>query len=255
MRPLIGLTLHPPSAPDRAELDLLLGWIAGLVEGAGGLPVYLPPGLSDESLRALYEQLDGVLFSGGGDVDPAQYGAAAGGPVEGVDAERDRVELALARWAVADDKPFFGICRGSQVINVAHGGTLYRDTGEHPGAERHAYYPDLPYDLRPHPVQVVEGTLLARVLGGSGRPQAGPPQAGRPPGLPLQIQVNSLHHQACKDIAPALRVAALAPDGLVEAIEAPGHRFGLAVQWHPECLPDDPDMRRLFEAFVDAARQ
>jgi putative glutamine amidotransferase len=241
-RPLIGLTLHPSNAPDRAELDLLLGWIAGLVERAGGLPVYVPLGLGDQTLRGLYERLDGVLFSGGGDVDPALYGGRAGGAIDGVDAERDRAEMALARWAVADDKPFFGICRGAQVINVAHGGTLYRDTDEHPGAQRHAYYPDLPFDLRPHPVQVVSDSLLARVLG------------GLTPGSPLRIEVNSLHHQACKDIAPALRPAAFAPDGIVEAVEARGCRFGLAVQWHPECLPEDAAMRGLFEAFVSAAR-
>jgi putative glutamine amidotransferase len=234
--PLIGLTIHPRNTPDAAELDLLLDWIARSVERAGGVPVLIPLGLSDESLRALYDRLDGVLFSGGGDIEPAAYGAEPNGHVDGVDAGRDRAEFALARWAVEERKPFFGICRGAQVLNVAHGGSLYRDTSEHPGAQRHAFYPDLPYDLLPHPVRLAEGSSLRRI-------------AGKP-----SLHVNSLHHQACRDLAPGLRATAHAPDGLVEAIEAPGHPFGLAVQWHPECLPDDPDMRRLFEAFVEAAR-
>lgn len=235
-RPLIGITTHPRSAPDLAGLDLLLDWIARSVERAGGLPLFIPLGLNADSLRALFARLDGILFSGGGDIDPARYGAKPNETIGGVDAERDRVELALAGWAAAEAKPFFGICRGSQVVNVALGGTLHRDTGEHPGAQRHAYYPDLPYDLRPHLIAVAEDSQLAQALG-----------------QPI-LTVNGLHHQACKDVAPGLRVTARAPDGMIEAIEISGHPFGLGVQWHPECLPDAPEMRRLFETFVAAAR-
>ena len=234
--PLIGLTMHSPADPDREELDLLLGNIEQSVERAGGLPVLIPFGLGGATLRGLYARLDGVLFSGGGDVDPQQYGAEMHPAIGGVDAERDRVELALARRVVADSKPFFGICRGAQVLNVALGGALYRDIGEHPGAHRHTYaYPAYPRDLRSHAIKVEEDTLLSRVLD-----------------APL-LAVNSLHHQACKDIAPGLHVAARAADGLVEAVEVPRHHFGLAVQWHPECFPDAPEMRRLFESFVAAA--
>jgi putative glutamine amidotransferase len=235
-RPLIGITQHPRTAPDLAELDLLIEWIARSVEQAGGAPVYIPPNLGGAALRAVFARVDGLLFSGGGDVDPAFYGGQPDTRAEGIDAARDRAELALARWAVAERAPFFGICRGTQVVNVALGGTLYLDTDDHPGAQRHAFYPDLPYDLRAHPAELAPGSLLARI-------------AGKP-----ALEVNSLHHQACRAVAPGLRVAARAPDGIIEAVEVPGHPFGLAVQWHPECLPDEPDMRRLFEAFVAAAR-
>jgi putative glutamine amidotransferase len=234
--PLIGLTLHPVTDPDRAELDLLLDNIIRCVERVGGLPVLIPLGLDEGTLLGLYARLDGVLFSGGGDIDPARYGAEWHPRIGGVDAERDRLELALARWVVADEKPFFGICRGSQILNVALGGTLYRDIGEHPGAQRHTFpYPEFPHALRPHEIKVEEDSLLADVLG-----------------EPM-IAVNSLHHQANQDIAPGLRVVARAPDGIVEALEIPDHPFGLTVQWHPECLPDAPEMQRLFEAFVAAA--
>ncbi len=234
MSPLIGITQHPITSPDRAELDELVDDIVHAVERAGGAPVLIPLGLADATLRGLYARLDGVLFSGGGDIDPAHYGADPHPAVSGVDPERDRTELALARWAVADPKPFFGICRGTQLLNVALGGTLYRDlNNEHPAAPQHVHYPN---DLRPHPIQVTEDSRLARIVG-----------------EPI-LTVNTLHHQACKDIAPGLRVTGRAADGVVEALELPHHPFALAVQWHPECLPDAPEMRRLFEAFVQAAQ-
>ncbi len=232
--PLIGITTHPPDAPDRAELDLLLDLIVRAVQRAGGLPVLIPLGLEAGTLRALYARLDGVLLSGGGDVDPARYGAEPHPLAAGVATARDEVEIALARWAVAEARPLFGICRGAQVLNVALGGSLYGDVAEHPNAGRHTYAPGLPYDLRPHLVRLEEASRLAEVIG-----------------APL-VAVNSLHHQACRQVAPGLRAVAHAPDGLVEALEVPAHPFALAVQWHPECLPDAPEMRRLFEAFVAA---
>jgi len=233
-RPLIGITTNPTDAPDRDSLDNLLQAIVQGVERAGGLPVLIPLELGPPTLRALYERLDGVLLPGGGDVNPRLYGADVTEAVGGVDADRDRVEMDLARWVVADNKPVFGICRGSQVLNVALGGSLYVDTDDHADAERHAYYPDLPFDLRPHDVSLAPDSRLAQIV-------------GRP-----TLAVNSLHHQAIRKVAPALRVVARAPDGMVEAVEIEGHPFGLAVQWHPEALPDAPEMRALFEAFVRA---
>jgi putative glutamine amidotransferase len=235
--PLIGITTHSPIAPDWAELGHLRGMIVRSVEAAGGLPVVIPLGLEAATLEGLLARLDGVLLAGGGDVDPARYGAGPHSAVSGVDALRDEAEIAAARWAVAEATPLFGICRGAQVLNVALGGTLYRDIAEYPSAHKHTYYPDLPFDLRPHPVQVAEDSRLAEALG-----------------QPL-VDVNSLHHQAVREVAPALRAVAHAPDGLVEAVEVRDHPFALAVQWHPECLPDAPEMRRLFEAFVRAAAE
>lgn len=234
--PLIGITVHPDDDPDRANLDRLLAQIIRGVERAGGAPALVPLGLADETLRALFTRLDGLLFSGGGDIDPALYGAEPHPALGGVDAERDRTELALARWMAAAGKPAFGICRGAQLFNVAFGGTLYRDISEHPGALRHTYGAEAESTLRPHAVQVAEESILSRLIG-----------------QPV-LDVNSLHHQAVRQVAPALRVTARAPDGLAEAVELGGHPFALAVQWHPECLPDLPEQRRLFEGLVAAAR-
>jgi putative glutamine amidotransferase len=235
LSPLIGITTHPAISPHRASLDALLDGIVRGIVRAGGLPVLIPPDLGDTTLRGLLERLDGLLLSGGDDLDPIHYGDAASASVGAEDAARDRMELGLARWVVERAKPLLGICRGMQVLNVALGGTLYTDVGEHPGAQRHTYYPGMPFDLRPHAVQIIEDSALARV-------------AGRSP-----LMVNSLHHQACREIGAGLRATAYAPDRLVEAIELPGHPFALAVQWHPEALPDVPEMRALFEALVAAA--
>jgi putative glutamine amidotransferase len=235
-KPLIVITAHRATDPDRTNLDGLLALIVAGVERAGGAPALAPAGLGAAALEAIFRRVDGVLLSGGGDVDPARYGAAPHPLAVGVDAGRDEAELWLARRAADEAKPIFGICRGAQVLNVALGGTLYGDVGEHPGAGPHAFdQPGQPWDLRAHWVQVAEGTRLARLLGA--------PRVG----------VNSLHHQAVRALAPGLAAAAHAPDGLVEAVELPGHPFALAVQWHPECLPEATAMQRLFEGFVEAA--
>lgn len=234
--PLIGITMHRPADPDRASLDALLAGIVQGVERAGGWPVLLPPDLGPAALRGAFSRLDGLLFSGGGDLDPARYGAPPHPLAVGIDPARDEAELALMRWAVAEARPVFGICRGAQVLNVALGGTLYGDVAEHPGALRHTYASE-EAAARPHPVQVAEGSRLAELLG-----------------LPV-LAVNSLHHQAVRAPAPRLRVTARAPDGLIEAVEVPDHPFAVAVQWHPESLPDAPEMQRLFAGLVAAAGQ
>lgn len=236
-RPLIGLTVHPDDDPDRVNLDQLLAQIIQGVERAGGLPTLVPLGLADETLRDLSARLDGLLLTGGGDVDPARYGAEPHPSLGGVSAERDRTEHALVLWATRTaPRPLFGICRGAQVLNVAWGGSLYRDiASELSGAIQHNYLAETHARQRPHAIQVAEDSLLARLLE-----------------QPL-LNVNSLHHQGLRAVAPGLRVTARAADGLAEAVEVPGHAFALAVQWHPECLPEAPEQRRLFEAFVEAA--
>lgn len=236
MRPLIGITIHPDNDPDRANLDRLVADIVQGVARAGGLPLLVPLGLSETVLRELAQRLDGLLLSGGGDVEPERYGATTRHPrLGGLSAERDRTELLLTGWALADRQPLFGICRGAQLLNVSLGGTLYQDVSEHVGAIRHTYGDD-DFTLRPHAVQVAEESRLARSLG-----------------CPI-LNVNSLHHQAIRDVAPALRVVAHASDGLTEAVELPGDHFALAVQWHPECLLDLPEHQALFDSFVAAAR-
>ena len=192
--------------------------------------------LDEATLYAHFRRVDGLILSGGGDVDPACYGEEAIPAVGGVDGERDHTEVTLARWALAERKPLFGICRGLQLLNVACGGALYQDVSQHDGAMQHAYYPNYPHDFLAHTVSIAPGSRLAAILGAE------------------TAQVNSLHHQACRIVAPGLAVTAYAPDGIIEAIEVPDHPFALAVQWHPEALPAMAESRALFGALVAAAQ-
>ena len=204
---------------------------------AGGLPVLIPLGYPEEQLNLIVSTLDGIIFSGGGDIEPGEYGSEMTEKVHTVDTERDRVEIQLVRKVIDSGTPFLGICRGQQVINVALGGTLYRDIlDEHPDAIEHTYYPDWPWDHLPHLIEVQKDSLLAEILGST------------------EVPVNSLHHQAIREVAPELVPIAYAPDGIVESIVLPGHPFGLAVQWHPEWLPELEPMRALFSRFVDEAK-
>lgn len=233
----IGVTLHPPTSPDREELDLLAAQIASGVCAAGGEPVMIPHDLDEAVLYARFCSIDGLVLSGGGDVDPALYGESAIPAVGGVNATRDHTELLLTRWALAEKKPIFGICRGLQLLNIACGGALYQDVSQHVGAMQHAYYPNYPHDFLAHTVSIAPGSRLAMLLGAE------------------TAQVNSLHHQACRIVAPILSVAARAPDGIVEAIEVAEHPFALAVQWHPEALPQMAESRALFGALVAASQR
>jgi putative glutamine amidotransferase len=203
---------------------------------AGAAPLLIPHPLDEPRLRRLYERLHGVLLPGGVDVAPAHYGEPEKDWCGSISPSRDDVELALARWAVDDGKPLLAICRGIQVLNVALGGTLHQDIkAEVPDAKKHDWYPDHPRDKPSHPVAVVPQTRLARILGAA------------------SVQVNSMHHQAIKDLAPGLSITARAPDGIVEGVEAEAHPFALGVQWHPEELVSgDAGARRLFDALVDA---
>jgi putative glutamine amidotransferase len=239
-KPLIGLVASYWASPNqnpRARVQGQMSTYVDAILGAGGLPVLIPVALPAEDLAQLYGELAGLVLPGGGDVDPRHYAAAPHPATYSIDDDRDRVELYLTRQAVADRKPFFGVCRGIQVLNVALGGTLYQDLpSERPGALPHYFRaPEFAPDHMAHTIQVEEDSLLARCLG-----------------API-AQVNSRHHQAARDVAPGLTVVARAPDGVVEALELPGHPFALGVQWHPENLQAEPGMRGLFEGLVQAA--
>jgi putative glutamine amidotransferase len=210
---------------------------------AGALP-WLIPLLEGEpsTLRAIYERLDGVFLTGGVDVEPGQYQEERHALCGETDPARDRVELNLVRWAVADGKPVLGICRGAQVINVALGGSLYQDIAcMVPEAARHDYF-TIPGDpvarsSLVHDVRVKASSRLAEILGSE------------------SVRVNSMHHQGIKRLAPGLTASAIASDGLIEGVEGLGTAFLVGVQWHPEELVEtQAEMRRLFSAFVEAAK-
>lgn len=231
----IGVTLHPIDSPDREELDRLAAQIVEGVQLAGGEAILIPPDLDERALHRCFSEIDGLLLSGGGDVDPRLYGEEPIAAVSGVDANRDRAEATLTRWALDAGKPLFGICRGLQLLNVVCGGSLYQDVSQHEQAFKHAYYPDFPHDHLAHEVAVANDSRLASILG------------------VVRAEVNSLHHQACRVVAPGVKAVAWAPDGIVEALEVEGHPFAVAVQWHPEALLRRAESRVLFAALVEAS--
>lgn len=240
MRSIIGI----PSrlATDLAWCPELVGLRRGYIDAllsVGALPVMIPPQTDEAALREFYELCDGILLSGGVDLDPKTYGEQPHPKLGAVDHLRDQTELIVARWALADRKPLLGVCRGMQVLNVALGGTLYQDINsqyttsiEHDSGSKQETWRSLDHTMKLEP-----SSRLAELLGTE------------------QIEVNSLHHQALKDIAPELRVVGCSPDGLAEAVEGNGDTFLLAVQCHPEELWQgvDPRWQNLFRALVEAA--
>ncbi len=243
-RPIIGVTTQTLEAiPDELPRCWVMSqrYVQTLVT-AGGVPWVIPllPDLA--TLRAIYDQLDGVLLPGGVDMAPDSYGARPHAKLGRTDPDRDRTELQLVRWAVEDRKPVLGICRGVQVINVAAGGTLYQDiAAEVEDSIKHDYFPkngENPRDQLVHDVRIPEETRLARILQES------------------SAHVNSMHHQGIRDLGASLVPSAYAPDGVIEGVESCTDHFLIGVQWHPEDLTHkDWHMRALFAALMDAARE
>lgn len=229
--PMIGLV--PLADIQRESWWMLPGYMEGIAD-AGGLPVMLPLTADRAALEQSADAFDGFLFTGGHDVSPALYGEKAL-PLCGERCpERDAMEKTLFDFAAERDKPMLGICRGLQFLNVALGGSLYQDLPAQRPSEV-VHHQDPPYDRPSHPVEL--GAPLRALLGRE------------------SVPVNSCHHQGIKALAPALEPMAWAPDGLVEAAFAPGRRFLWAVQWHPEFSRlRDENSRRIFQAFVDAAK-
>jgi putative glutamine amidotransferase len=242
-RPVIGIptqTLHAiEGIPERLPASWVMNQRYFLTVTAAGAVPWMVPLLADDrdTLREIYDRLDGVLLAGGVDVDPATYGAERR-PACGVsDPARDAVELQLTRWALEDDKPLFGICRGLQVLNVARGGTLLQDiASERPASLKHDYLPTAGWsrDHLAHPVTLAEDSALRRAL----------PAA--------TVPVNSMHHQGIDRLGGGLRPTALAPDGLVEGIEVDNGGYAVAVQWHPEAMGAE-HAARLLAPFLTAA--
>ncbi|WP_205695557.1 gamma-glutamyl-gamma-aminobutyrate hydrolase family protein [Conexibacter sp. SYSU D00693] len=236
MRPLIGVTTSELREtaeadqgayfdPGKREMALGMTYMRA-IERAGGLPVVLPP-MALDAVGPLLDQLDGLCLSGGPDLHPAAYGAKPHPRLGETEPSLDRFEYALAREADTRGVPVLGVCRGAQAMNVARGGTLHQHLDGHRQAE--------PGVQPTHEVEVREGSLLARTLGAT------------------EARVNSFHHQAVAVLGKGLQVTAYAPDGVIEAFEAPGRKLYLGVQWHAETLVDDPAQLALFELLVARA--
>jgi putative glutamine amidotransferase len=238
MRPVIGVTTSRYTLTERVDRDrVYIAFVnyTTMVRAAGGIPVSLTPGSPDE-VPALIDRLDGLLLAGGGDVDPDRYRGPPHESVYGIDQARDEFEIALAREARERRLPTLCICRGMQVLNVALGGTLIADIASAgPGLIDHQRIDQLAA-TRQHTVDLDPGSSTARAIGAD------------------SVTVNSLHHQAIRDLAPGLVVTGRAPDGIIEAVATDDEWPMWAVQWHPESLgADDEPSLRLFEHLVQAA--
>ncbi len=236
MRPIVGVTSQPKqaiSASGNLDSHVIGHTYTDSVLRAGGIPVILPP-IANEDVPTLVDRLDGIVFTGGGDMDPGRYGEESHPEVRKVNTARDEFELLLVHEAKQRRLPVLAICRGLQVVNVALGGTLIQDIPSVIGSTDHGVIGDAVYEAH-QPVTIDANSGIAKAVGNT------------------EIMVNSIHHQAVKDLAPGFRAVAWAGDGVIEGIQHEDDEWPLlAVQWHPEFLGDNCDetSHRLFEAFV-----
>ena len=230
MRPVIGITAYAQDARwgvwHVPAVLIPLAYVDA-VEGAGGRAVLIPP--TEVGVEETLDAVDGVIFSGGADVDPSRYGADPHPETDTPQTRRDAGEMALLEAALARDMPVLAICRGFQLLNVARGGDLIQHLPEEVG---HDVHKQVPGEFAVHPVEVKEGTRLAGLVG-------------------ERSDVTSHHHQALGRLGDGLMETAWAVDGTLEAVEDPSRRFTVGVQWHPEAGED----RALFEALVAEARE
>jgi len=228
----------PIQDADKLRFTMRTTYIRSVIAG-GGVPILVPVSLDAATLRELYDACDGVLLTGGDDVDPARFDEVRHEKTAGIDPLRDEAEILMTRWAAEDDKPLFAICRGIQVMNVALGGSLVQDIPSqcvNPLSHDGNYYGPSRDGIH-HTIAVVPDSRLASILG-----------AG-------DVGTNSFHHQAIGRVADGLVVTAHSGDGVIEAVEMPGRRFLLGVQWHPEEMTlERDDMLRLFRDFAAAAQ-
>lgn len=234
--PIIAITTwRKLDAQNYPSFHLAEAYIQALSQ-AGASPLLIPLGLTEDNLENLLYYFDGFIFSGGGDISAGVYDFANYSELQEVDPGRDQLELYLFHRVKEQNKPFLGVCRGMQLINIALGGTLYADIATScPGALKHDYLEQYPRDFKAHEIRVTPNSLLDSTL-------------EKP-----SLEVNSIHHQGVDKLAPDLVASAHSNDGLVEAVELPNYPFGLGVQWHPECLLEMPEMKKLFGSFVSAA--
>ena len=217
----------------RKSYWMLPGYMKGIL-AAGGVPVMLPYTEDEAILNDFAKTYDGFLFPGGQDVTPSYYNEPRRTDTDEICEPLDRMSVILFHAAAQGDKPVLGICRGIQLMNVLYGGNLYQDLPtEHPTATEHHQRP--PYNVPIHRVEILSDTLLSGIVG-----------AGA-------YAVNSIHHQAVKEVGSGLVVQAVSEDGVVEGVSDPKRAFLLGVQWHPECaFETDPKSLAVFEAFVRA---
>ena len=233
-KPLIGITTYNTKNPYNRDIAAVQHSYIRAVTGAGGVPILIPAILPADDLNELYSHLQGILFSGGGDISLKYFTGEEHPSIHEVDEYRDITELSLLRQSVENEKPFLAICRGLQVMNVALGGTSHTHIPDH--VSNSLKHDNEDFKLISHPVNINEDSKMAEIFGET------------------LLHVNSLHHQGIKDLASNLRIVGHAPDGVIEAVELPDHPYAIGVQWHPEWLTDQTPMQKLFKSFVDASK-
>lgn len=234
MKPIIGVT----SKVGEDEFTVGSDNITSILM-AGGIPVILPSSADNAEIEQILSRIDGLYMTGGEDIVPAYYGEEPHPMLGTVSPSRDQFEIAIARKALDIGKPVLGVCRGCQLLNVAAGGTLYQDIHSQLDEQLLQHAQKSPKGHGSHHVNVAKDSLLYRLTGEG------------------KLLVNSRHHQAVRQIAPAFRVSALANDGIIEAIESREHPFALGVQWHPENMAavHDADSLKLYQGFIDFCRE
>jgi len=248
-RPLIGVTTSevrepkriqqtPESEPKVREMVLGLTYLRA-IEAAGALPMVVPP-LPEEAIGSLLDRLDGICLSGGPDLDPDTYGAEPHPELGPIEPDLDRFELAVARCADAREIPILAICRGTQALNVARGGTLIQHLPE--ASPDFSHRQSAPGNETSHTIDIEQGSRLAAALGDDEVE------------VRDELDVNSFHHQAIERLGEGLKITARAPDGTPEAIEDPSRPFLIGVQWHAETLVHRTYEAALFRHFVEASR-
>ena len=231
-KPLIGIGSDVLQSAGERDRAFAFTTYTEAIRRAGGIVVVIPP--QPENAAEIVAELDGLVLAGGDDCDPAAYGEPRHPTVEPMDPRRQSNDLSLARAARQRGLPTLGICLGVQVMNVAAGGSLVQDIESQLDTDiDHASEPS---DRHRHEVVIEQGTKLAAIVKNR------------------ELNVNSSHHQAIRDVGQGLRVTAHAPDGIIEGLEDPSHPFYVGVQWHPEDMAAENSASSLFGAFIAAAR-
>lgn len=234
MKPIIGITADV----ENEDKTVLHHNYVKAIKEAGGLPIILPTGI-EKDIEQLAHMIDGLLLSGGGDIDPELFDEDPHPRLGNVTPYRDVFEIAIVKELLKLDKPILGICRGLQVLNVAFGGNVFQDMHTVSAKPLLQHNQQAPASHASHYIQVVEDSLLEKITKSD------------------RLKVNSFHHQSAKYVPKSLKISATTNDGVIEAIESPTRKFILGVQWHPEALAAHGDIysQRIFRKFVEKSKR
>ncbi len=236
MKPIIAITTGRILSNSQILRVCLIDQYVQAIRLAGGIPVILPPTIDPSDIADIQKKFSAILLTGGGDIAVEKFNGKPHATISEVETDRDDLEIELVRLAYASKKPLLGICRGQQVMNVALGGDLYTHiASQYKQPLKHDWFPNIARDYAAHNIHIEKSSRLINILYGE------------------ELKVNSLHHQAIKNLAQSLTASAHAPDGIIEAVESQDHPYFIGVQWHPEWLLNSPAMVNLFRSFVNAA--